>query len=81
MARDNKTVESFPACRSFLCTEGLLLFRLMSLRELGLFSQERRKLQGELSEDFQYLKGLIRKVGSDFSVEPVMIEQGVVVLN
>jgi len=39
------------------------------LRELGLFSLEKRRLQGDLIATFQYLKGLITKMGTNILAE------------
>jgi len=52
------------------------------LRELWLFNLEKKRLQGDLTEAFQYIyTGLISKIVTEFLLRPVVTGQEITVVN
>lgn len=66
-------------CVAYVSTFPQLL--VPRVRELVLFSMEKRRIQEDHIVAFQYLKGSARKKGSDSSAESAVIARGEMVSN
>lgn len=56
------------------------LFYDKRLKEFGLFSLEKRKLWGDLTEAFQYFRGAYKKDGNKFLAKLVVIGREIMAL-
>lgn len=58
----------------------MILSNKEKLREIGLFSLEKKTLCGEFITAFEYLKDLTRRIRTNILAGPLVIGQGKIVL-